>query len=143
MSTIFDTVPRKDSLRFWRGGELDGRKVTDFLQFSTQDVSRIAQVAKASVRFDSRMPPQVEERLALIANICNLVFEHFDDQAKTALWFKTPNPLLGNVSPRDMIRYGRYHKLLRFVTEALQAGSRREQAKEKAAAQEAQTSLPI
>jgi hypothetical protein len=36
------------------------------------------------------------------------------------LWFKTKNPLLGSISPRDMIRYGRYEKLRRFVMEALE-----------------------
>jgi hypothetical protein len=49
-----------------------------------------------------------------------LVAQFFDgDAAKTALWFKTPNPLLGNLSPRDMIRYGRYDRLRRFVLDAL------------------------
>jgi hypothetical protein len=41
------------------------------------------------------------------------------DAAKTALWFKTKNPLLGDISPRDMIRYGRYEKLRRFIMNAL------------------------
>ena len=41
------------------------------------------------------------------------------DVAKTALWFRLPNPLLGDVSPRDMIRYGRYARLQEFVVEAL------------------------
>jgi len=35
------------------------------------------------------------------------------------LWFRLPNPLLGDVSPRDMIRYGRYAKLQEFVMDAL------------------------
>jgi hypothetical protein len=36
------------------------------------------------------------------------------------LWFQTKNPLLGNISPRDMIRYGRYEKLRRFIMNALE-----------------------
>jgi len=123
--TIFDTVPKQDSLHFWQRGQIDGRKVSEFLDITVQDLSRIARVAKSSVRFDERMPPQVRDRLALIANICNLVYEFFGDDVKTALWFKTPNPMLGDVSPRDMIRFGRYNKLLRFVTEALEQGERR------------------
>jgi len=48
-----------------------------------------------------------------------LVAEFFDgDPRKTALWFRTPNPLLGDVSPRNMIRYGRYMRLHRFVLQA-------------------------
>jgi hypothetical protein len=56
-----------------------------------------------------------------IGNICGLVAQFFaGDAAKTALWFKTKNPLFGNISPRDMIRYGRYEKLRRFVMSALE-----------------------
>jgi hypothetical protein len=40
-------------------------------------------------------------------------------ERKPALWFRLPNPLLGDVSPRDMIRYGRLAKLREFVVEAL------------------------
>jgi len=66
----------------------------------------------ASVRFDQKIPKEVLDRLKEIANICGLVAQFFGgDIAKTALWFKTVNPLLGNISPRDMIRYGRYEKL--------------------------------
>lgn len=74
-------------------------------------------------RYDSikKIPKVVAKRLAEIANIAELVAQHFEgDSAKTALWFKTKNPLFGGISPRDMIRYGRYAKLQRFVTEALQ-----------------------
>lgn len=48
------------------------------------------------------------------------VVEFFDgDTSRAALWFWLPNPLLGDISPRDMIRYGRYAKLQEFVTDAL------------------------
>ena len=54
-----------------------------------------------------------------IGIICELVAGYFDgDIQKTYLWFTVPNPILG-MSPRDMIRYGRYRKLLRFVKSAL------------------------
>ncbi len=58
-----------------------------------------------------------------IANICNLVFQFFNDEVKTKLWLQTPNPMLGYASPRDMIRGGRYKKLLKFVTDALEDGA--------------------
>ncbi len=52
--------------------------------------------------------------------LCEQVIGFFEgDVAKTALWFRLPNPLLGDLSPRDMIRYGRYGKLKEFVLEAL------------------------
>jgi hypothetical protein len=34
------------------------------------------------------------------------------------LWFKTRNPLLGDISPRDMIRLGRFERLRKFIINA-------------------------
>ena len=51
-----------------------------------------------------------------IEQLCEQVVGYFEgDVAKAALWFRLPNPLLGDLSPRDMIRYGRYAKLQQFV----------------------------
>jgi hypothetical protein len=92
-----------------------------FLELRKPDVAKIAGVAPSSVRFDQKIPKDVLDRLMEIANICGLVAQFFEgDVAKTALWFRTKNPLLGNISPRDMIRYGRYEKLRRFVMDALE-----------------------
>lgn len=55
-----------------------------------------------------------------VTGSCNMVAEVFDeDIEKTALWFKTRNPLLGDVSPRDMIRLRRFDRLRRFVLRAI------------------------
>jgi hypothetical protein len=55
-----------------------------------------------------------------LEQLCEQVVGFFEgDVNRAALWFRLPNPLLGDVSPRDMIRYGRYAKLQRFVVEAL------------------------
>jgi hypothetical protein len=119
---LFSTVAA-DKLHFWSEGELNYQKVREFVDLSTKDVSRLAGVARNSVRYDAKAPKEVREHLGQVANICNLVFEFFSDDVKTQLWFKTPNPMLGNVSPRDMIRFGRYNKLLRFVTQAIEENS--------------------
>jgi len=124
---LFENVARRDNLGFWAGHTLDYRKVAEFLDFTTADVSRLAGVAKSSVRFDDKIPLEMKERLEWTANICNLVFDFFGSEVKTALWFKAPNPMLGNVAPRDMIRLGRYKKLLMFVTQAVQDNRKREQ----------------
>ncbi len=117
---LFRTVSRSDSLGFGTGAAFDGRKVVDFLGFKKQEVAKVAAVAPTSVRFDQKMPLDVRERLEEIANVITLVADYFDgDAGRTALWFKTPNPLLGKLSPRDMIRLGRYERLRRFVLEAL------------------------
>jgi len=38
---------------------------------------------------------------------------------RAALWFRTRNPLLGDIAPRDMIRFGRFANLRHFVMDAL------------------------
>lgn len=119
-NALFRTVARSDRFGFGSGESLDGRKVVDFLGFKKPELAKVAGVAVASVRFDQKMPIEVRERIEEIANVIELVAQFFDgDAARTALWFKTPNPMLGNISPRDMIRYGRYERLRRFVVDAL------------------------
>ena len=118
---LFRTVPEKDYLGFWAGPSLKAEAVVEFLEFRKADLAKIAGVAVASVRFDQKIPRQVRNRLMELANLCELVAQHFGgDVVKTALWLKTANPLLGNVSPREMIRLGRYDKLRRFVMDALE-----------------------
>ena len=116
---LFGNVARQDHLQFKQDGHLDYKKVASFLEFSKKDLSAIADVEKSSVRFDEKIPADLARRLDEVANIANLVAEVFGgDAAKTALWFKTPNYLLGEVAPRDMIRMGRYKRLLKFIQEA-------------------------
>ena len=117
---IFATVPDKDYLSFYAQNQLQYNRVPNFLNFKKDDVSRATGVAQHSVRFDEKMPQELKERIEEWATLLNLVAEHFKgDQNKTTQWFIMPNPLLGEVSPRDMIRLGRYKKLLNFVINAL------------------------
>jgi hypothetical protein len=118
---LFSTVSQ-DSLHFWQGNTLDYQKVRDFTGFDVRDIARMTGTSKNSVRFDAKAPKEVREHLENIANICNLVFQFFHDDVKTKLWLQTPNPMLGNVSPRDMLRFGRYAKLLRFINQAMEEG---------------------
>lgn len=120
-AALFRTVPARDHLGFFANQILNARNVADFLELKKEDVARVSGVARASVRFDQKIPKEVLDRLTEIANICGLVAQFFEgDVTKTALWFKTKNPLLGNITPRDMIRFGRYEKLQRFVMDALE-----------------------
>ena len=123
-AVVFDTVPSTNHLGLL-GRQPDLRKTADFLSFKPEDIAKMTGVSKASVRYDSKIPAEVRERLMQIASICELVAQHFaGDPRRTALWFTVPNPLLGNIAPRDMIRLGRYHKVLRLVQEARQAEQR-------------------
>ncbi len=49
---------------------------------------------------------------------------HQAKQETALTWFQTPNPLLGNVSPIDMIRSGRGEKLCKWIDQAISEGIR-------------------
>ena len=65
------------------------------------------------------MPIELKERLIEWATAINLVASFFKNNEKTILWFNTPNPLLGEVTPRNMIRIGRSQKLIIFIRKAV------------------------
>lgn len=111
-----------DVLNLFRDGHPDYKRIAELTKLSKTDLGKISQVAKSSVRFDAHIPEPVAERLREIANIANLVAEFFNgDAQKTALWFEIANPMLGNISPRTMIRLGKYKRLLSFVLQAREA----------------------
>jgi hypothetical protein len=118
---IFNTIPPSYL------GLLEGntpKKVVNFLHLDTNDVSKAMGISKKSVRYDEKIPKELEQRLQEIAIICELVAGYFKgDVKKTALWFGVKNPALGGISPRDMIRFGRYKKLEKFVRNALEGNS--------------------
>jgi len=82
------------------------------------DVKRFAELVKSLREAGTVARGRVGQRE--LEQLCEKVLGFFGgDVAKTALWFRLPNPLLGDLSPRDMIRYGRYARLQEFVVEAL------------------------
>lgn len=116
---LFDSVPN-DYLQFGRGASFDPKRVPKVLGLNKEDVSRVASVSVKSVRYDDAIPEQVRDRLEEIANTINMVAEAFDgDIEKTVAWFRARNPMLGDVSPRDMIRLGRYERLRKFIINAM------------------------
>lgn len=75
-------------------------------------------------RYNEKMPADLRERSIEWANALNLVAGYFKDEKKTLLWFCMPNPLLGGMSPKDMMRVGRFKKLLNFIQTALDENQR-------------------
>lgn len=123
--SLFDTVP-PDLMGFGLGSSFNGKSVQSFLGLKKEDVSRLADVSPKSVRFDEAMPEPVRERLQEIAITINLVAKVFEGNAdKTVAWFQTRNPLLGDISPRDMIRLGRFERLRKFIFQAMTEDERR------------------
>lgn len=130
-AALFSNLPEGDPLGFGLGASFHPEKVRDFLQLKKDDVSRLADVSTKSVRFDSAIPAAVLERFEEIAVTCNLVAQVFDGDAdKTALWFRTKNPMLGDISPRDMIRLRRFDRLRRFIVGAMADSAPRRKAAE-------------
>lgn len=117
---IFATVADEDYLSLFKNKRPEYNRIKDLLEFRNEDISTAIGIPLESIRFDERIPREMQERMREWANVLNLVAEHFHgDAVKTALWFTTPNPLLGNITPRDMIRFGRYKKLFKFIFNAL------------------------
>ena len=55
--------------------------------------------------------------------IMNLLNEYFcGDHMRIDRWLKANNPMLGNMSPFDMVRVGRAEKLLAFIQNAKDEG---------------------
>lgn len=122
-SALFNSVP-EDRFHLLNKGEPDGKKVVGFFNFKKEDVSVAANVPMTSVRYDNKMPDELRERLIEWATAINLVGAYFNDTDRTMLWFQVSNPLLGGMSPRDMIRVGRFKKLLKFIQTALNENQR-------------------
>jgi hypothetical protein len=123
-SILFDSIPREDLFALFDGAEPNAKKVIDFLQYKKADVSVAASVPRDSVRYDDKMPGILRDHIRNWAIAINLVGSYFKDEHKTVLWFQTVNPMLGNVSPKQMIRAGRFKKLLKFIQTALEENAR-------------------
>ena len=119
VESVFDTIPRKDPFRIFKGSQPDYHKVLDVLKFNKADVAKASSVPLSSVRWDNKMPAELEERVREWAVAIALVSEYFNDFDRTILWFGVQNPMLGGISPRDMIRVGRFKKLIKFIQTAL------------------------
>lgn len=62
-----------------------------------------------------------KEMIADVAVVIDMVEKFFGgDVAKTILWFNTKNPMLGGLSPNDMIRLGKYENLRKFITSSME-----------------------
>ena len=119
-SEIFATVPQKDYLELTEHDKPDYQKIAGFLEFRKEDIAKATGVSLGSIRYDEKIPIELRDRLREWMTLLNLVAGHFrGDAKKTTLWFMTPNPLLGGITPREMVRFGRYRKLFKFVANAI------------------------
>ncbi len=122
---VFNTVPKDDYLALFAGGRTDYQKVVELLDFKKRDVAKASNIPYSSVRYDKRMPTELQERIREWATALALVAQYFKDAQKTILWFQVRNPLLGDIAPREMLRVGRFKKLHKFILDALSENERR------------------
>ncbi len=123
--SLFRTSPPDYFHFFDQNAFVDGEKVVRTLQYKKEDVSVATNMPISSIRYDEKkMPAELKERLTQWATALNLVGCFFNDEKKTVIWFFMPNPLLGGMTPRDMIRVGRFKKLLNFIQTALDENQR-------------------
>jgi len=119
--SLFRTSPQDYFHLFDKNTFVDGEKVVKLLKYKKEDVSVATNIPLSSIRYEEKkMPIELKERLTQWATALNLVAGFFHDQNKTIIWFFMPNPLLGGMTPRDMIRVGRFKKLLNFIQTALE-----------------------
>lgn len=117
---LFRTVSQDYFGLFNQDAFVDAAKVVELLKYKKEDVSVATSVPLSSIRYEERkMPVELKERLTEWATALNLVANFFHDRNKTIIWFFISNPLLGGMSPRDMIRVGRFKKLFNFIQTAL------------------------
>lgn len=118
-SEIFNTVPT-DYMSLFQGEYPDFKGVVDKLELKKTDVSQATGISLGSVRYDQKIPNILKQIIREWAILLNMVAGHFKgDQDRTVIWFTISNPMLGDITPRDMIRLGRFNKLYSFVNTAL------------------------
>jgi uncharacterized protein (DUF2384 family) len=119
-AALFNNAP-EDVLHLFEGDVPNTKKIGQLLEFSKNDIADATGIPKASIRFDGpRIPQELLVRMREWAVALNLVASFFNDPKKTVLWFHTPNSMLGYIKPADMIRVGRFDRLLVYIQQALQ-----------------------
>lgn len=118
---IFNTVPRNDVFGFYDKGKVKYKEVADTLDFNRKEISKAARVAVNSIRYEeSKIPDKMKEFLTTMAWLLHITHKHLKNKEKVTLWLKSPNPVCGGFSPKDMICMGQYKKLVKIVSSYLE-----------------------
>lgn len=95
------------------------------LNYKIIELEKLLKLADKGVATARGDDPLVDKENYIVARSKMLVLEFFNgDEAKTKLWFETPNPLLGDIAPNFMIEVGRSAKLLKFILNLLDENKR-------------------
>jgi len=118
-SRFYNNIPDDRLHLFSKGGEPDGKKIVSLLDYKKHDIATATNIPSNSIRYDNKMSAELKQHLREWAIALNLVTQFFGDEEKTILWFNMPNTLLGDISPKDMIRIGRFKRLFKFIQSSL------------------------
>ena len=88
---------------------------------SSKQLGEILGLDQQSLRACTSDAGDLEDLQSIVIDVQRLFS---GDDNKASLWFRTQNPMLGDIEPRDMIRNGRTRRLAMFVEEAVVAGAR-------------------
>ena len=84
-AALFETIPKDDPLLLFPDGGTDYQRVVRLLDFKKRDVSKASQISLQSVRYDQKMPKELEERVQEWAVALSLVAQYFKNEHKTVL----------------------------------------------------------
>jgi hypothetical protein len=84
------------------------------------DASRNSHVVRAEAGIATQRCLGFDGRDAREAVLTNFVFE-FLGAAKASQWWNAPNPMLGNITPNDMIRLGKRTRLFDWLEQQMAA----------------------
>ncbi len=119
LNKVFTNLPKDPFDLFQKGNNIKGERIVKILQYKKKEFYQASGVKLSLIRYDKKMPKELKERMIEWATALNLVADFFQDNDKTIRWFFTPNPCLGEQTPRNMIRIGRAKQLMRFIRNAL------------------------
>ncbi len=97
------------------------------LEQKTQHTGRgLTKPSKKSKSLSKSLTPTRSHKTsqAVRDEIFTLLMSFFNDEAVVLSWIAAPNPLLGNISPSDMILAGREAKLLKFIKNSIEENNR-------------------
>jgi len=120
MDNIFSNIPTGDLFGIKTDQGFDYQEAAKFLSMNKKAVAKAAGVSEQSVRYDERMPTDLKEFFMELVSVLSVVSSQLgEDKDKTRLWFNMPNPMLGGVSPMNMILLGKHKKLMKFIQRSI------------------------
>ncbi len=120
MDKIFSNIPQGDLFGIKTAQGFDYQEAAKFFTMNKKAVAKAAGVSEQSVRYDDRMPTDLEEFFMELVSVLSVVSSQLgQDKEKTKLWFNMPNPMLGGVSPLNMILLGKHKKLMKFIQRSM------------------------